>query len=142
MKESEFESVESKEESEVIENESSGATDAEDNTETEPSVLDSVPSPESSEADTSVAVSAGDSSPDTVSGGDISIGDITASSAVPSTVSPLVTQTEMVCTCSCGDSVSLWESDISEYDTTDGLLLLILGFVVLMTVLSIIGREI
>ena len=35
--------------------------------------------------------------------------------------------------CSCVQKPPLWESDISEYDTTDGLLLLILLFTILNT---------
>ncbi len=141
MKETEFESVESKEESEAMENENSDATDTENDVEIEPSVLGDIPSSESGDADIPVTVSDGDVSPGMVSTGDVSTGDATVSPATSSVINPVVTQTEIVCSCSCGDSVPLWESDISKYDTTDGLLLLILVFTVIGTLMSIFRKE-
>ena len=75
-------------------------------------------------------VSTGDVSTGDVSGGDISTGDITAGDAMP-----------LVGYCSYEAKPLLWESDVADYDTTDGLLLLILIFTMLNTAWNIFFRR-
>lgn len=75
-------------------------------------------------------VSTGDVSTGDVSSGDISTGDITAGDTMP-----------LVGYCSYEAKPLLWESDIADYDTTDGLLLLILVFTILNTSWNIFFRR-
>lgn len=72
-----------------------------------------------------VDVSGGD-----VSGSDVSLGDVSSGSLS-------VTYTA----CLYEPKPNLWESDISEFDTTDGLLLLILVFVVVNTMANVFFRR-
>lgn len=51
-----------------------------------------------------------------------------------------VTEPGQVLVCSCVQKPLLWESDIDEYDTTDGLLLLILIFTILNTAKNWFGK--
>lgn len=138
--EDKLESVETITESEEAKNENTDTPVAENEPDVEPPVLGDVPPSESVDADIQVTVSDGDAptdstSPGDVSTGDVSTGDISDGDAVPKdkssrTASPApgatALQVEATCSCSCGDVVPLWDSDIAEYSTTDGLLLLIL----------------
>lgn len=74
-------------------------------------------------------VSTGDVSTGDVSGGDISAGDITAGDIMP-----------LVGYCSYEAKPLLWESDITDYDTTDGLLLLILIFTIVNTAINVFRK--
>ncbi len=141
--EDKFESVETITESEETENENTDTPVAENEPDVEPPVLGDIPPSESVDVDIQVtdgdapthSTSPGDVSEGDVSMGDVSTGDISGGDAVPGdktsrTASPTAgtsaLQVEVTCTCSCGDVVPLWDSDIADYSTTDGLLLLIL----------------
>lgn len=79
-------------------------------------------------------VSSGDISDGDVSKGDISSGDTTPP---PDTNDTLVTYS----TCLYEPKPNLWESDIADYDTTDGLLLLILIFTAVNTAFNVFKRR-
>lgn len=81
------------------------------------------------DSDTGADVSAGDSSPD-VSAGDVSGSDVSNLVLNPATDSD--PNYNIRVSCSCGDVVPLWESSINDFDTTDGLLLLILCVLLFM----------
>lgn len=83
-------------------------------------------------------VSSGEVHPDTssvdISSGDVSAGDTLDSSGnriTPSVVYGIPETLEVTCTCHEEVSPLLWESDITQYSVTDGLLLLILITLVL-----------
>ena len=90
---------------------------------------------DSSSGDVRVDVSSGDvSSGD--SSGDVTPGDVSAG-AIPSVVdSPSATFS-----CLYEPKPLLWESDISDYDTTDGLLLLILIFTIVNTAFNVFRKR-
>lgn len=96
-----------------------------------------------SSGDSAVDVSTGDSSSEDVSTGDVSAGDVSAgdsSSKTPVYVIPIddISEiTESLTGCNCRSDVLLWDSDISEYNITDGLLFLIL----VTLVISIVVRR-
>ncbi len=79
-------------------------------------------------------VSSGDVSDGDVSEGDVSSGDTTPP---PDTNDTLVTYS----TCLYEPKPNLWESDIAGYDTTDGLLLLILIFTIANTAFNVFKRR-
>ena len=91
-----------------------------------------------SSGDSASDVSTGDLSSEDVSAGDVSAGD--SSSKTPVYVIPiddLPEITESLTGCNCCSDVLLWDSDISEYNITDGLLFLIL----VTLVISIVVRR-
>lgn len=99
------------------------------------------PSGDSSSGDTS----SGDVSVD-VSSGDLSAGDSSvdvtsgdvSGDAIPSVVADSPTATF---SCLYEPKPLLWESDISDYDTTDGLLLLILIFTIVNTAFTVFRKR-
>lgn len=129
-----IESVETTQESEVIEDDVIVSEDTESDEETEPFVLDDVPSSENGASDIPVAVSDGDA-PVAVSDGDASV--VVSDGDVPVAVSDGDAPVFMsvVYSVSPPDVVPLWESDIADYGVTDGLLLLILVALVFQTLL-------
>lgn len=72
---------------------------------------------------------------------DVSAGDVQTEVSFPTTENnmPATGTTEFVCTCS--EKGLLWESDIASYDITDGLLLLILVFVIVNTAFNVFGKR-
>ncbi len=149
-----IESVETITESEEAEHENTDTPVAENEPDVESPVLGDIPPSEGVNADIQVtdgdaptdSTSPGDVSEGDVSMGDVSTGDTSGGDAVQEnkptrTASPTAgttaLQVEATCTCSCGDVTHLWDSDIAEYSTTDGLLLLILIVAAVNTFLTV-----
>ena len=95
-----------------------------------PSVDPILITPDNSTPIESPSVSEGD-----VSTGDVSMGDISGGD------SGSYGSTAISSSCLYEPKPLLWESDISMYDTTDGLLLLILVFTILNTAFNIFKRR-
>jgi len=87
-------------------------------------------------------VSDGDSTSNDVSTGDVSGGD-TSSGDVdkPSKETGANATAPIYTTCAYEPKPNLWESNIAEYDTTDGLLLLILIFTIINTAFNVLRKR-
>ena len=98
--------------------------------------VESVLSDEGGNDSVSVDVSSGNVVPD-VPAEDVSSGNVfntpIIEDAVTGSVDGNISGSGEALVCSCVQKPLLWESDINEYDTTDGLLLLILIFTILNT---------
>ena len=105
-------------------------------------IMDSVPYNQGSDNTVSVDVSSGDlpiveTETTEAPVADVSGGDVTT---FPPDASLTMMQELQQTTCACIEKPLLWESDISNYDTTDGLLLLILIFTMLNTALNVFRK--
>lgn len=92
-------------------------------------IEDDIPTVEVSSGDATPEVSSGDVIPE-VSGGDVSSGDVTEGDITSGDVSGSDfvggSDNVFICQCSVSEPTPLFEADVQELDTTDGLLLLIL----------------
>lgn len=136
-------------EQEVIEDTEDLAEGKEETTE-EPTKESEEPTAESNDSAVDVSdgdsesedVSDGDSASNDISTGDVSDGDTSSGDAdKPIKQTGATTTAPVYTTCAYEPKPNLWESDINEYDTTDGLLLLILVFTVINTAFNVLRKR-
>lgn len=101
-------------------------------------IMDSVPYNQGSYNIVSVDVSSGDVTAVETETIETPVADVSGGDVV--TFPPDASQEVQQTVCACIEKPLLWESDITNYDTTDGLLLLILIFTILNTALNVFRK--